>query len=161
MPFWERNNHNPNIRTIKTARDLNAMNKAVRAGYKVVVRKVKPSSSIKSKYAVIQNKKTGLIEVISDYRRGLPDKENQEYVTLIGWTYYYPYYFKYPFAAYLIPQDIKEGETVYVEDLIEDFVGARWNQGDSYRLKGCEAVWNGNDLEIRYDPKTNMQDFIG
>ena len=45
-----------------------------------------------------------------------------------------------PFAAYLIPRDLKAGERVFVEDLIEDFVGGEWNQGDVLRLDSCEAI---------------------
>ena len=47
------------------------------------------------------------------------------------------------------------------EDLIEVYIGASWNQGDTYRLENCEAIWNGTDLEIQYDPRTNRSDFMG
>lgn len=65
------------------------------------------------------------------------------------------------FAAYLISKDIKIGERVFIEDLIEDYIGASWSQGDTYRLDSCEAIWNGTDLEIQYDPRSNRADFIG
>lgn len=32
---------------------------------------------------------------------------------------------------------------------------------DTYRLESCEAIWNGTDLEIQYDPIANRSDFIG
>ena len=50
---------------------------------------------------------------------------------------------------------------VFVEDLIEDYIGASWNQGDTYRLESCEAIWNGKNLEILYDQNVNRTDFIG
>ena len=79
---------------------------------------------------------------------------------VLDFTFYYPYSFPSPFAAYLIPRDIKIGEKVFLEDLIEDYIGASWNQGDTYRLESCEAVWNGKDFDIQYDP-SQRADFVG
>lgn len=53
-----------------------------------------------------------------------------------------------PFGAYLIPNDIKVGEKFFIEDLIENIVGAKYSRGNKARLKSAYAVWNGNDLEI-------------
>ena len=126
-----------------------------------LLKKVKPSKEIRLKYSIIQNKKTGEIEILGDYRSGFDLHNNGEFETVIGWTYYYPHNFKSPFAAYLIPNDIKIGERVFIEDLIEDYIGASWNQGDSYRLESCEAIWNGSDLKIQYNPKANRSNFLG
>jgi hypothetical protein len=101
------------------------------------------------------------IEIIGDYRMGVRMNKEIPFETVIDWTYYYPQTFNSPFEAYLIPKDIKTGERVFIEDLIEDYIGAKWNQGDTYRLESCEAIWNGTDLEIQYDPKANRSDFIG
>ena len=65
--------------------------------------------------------------------------------------------FSSPFAAYLIPKDVKKGERV----LLEDYIGASWNQGDTFRLESCEAIWNGRALEIQYDPRVNRSGFVG
>jgi hypothetical protein len=46
-------------------------------------------------------------------------------------------------------------------DLIEDFVGASWNQGDIYRLDSCEGVWDGSDLVIQYESTKHRSDFVG
>jgi len=64
-------------------------------------------------------------------------------------------------AAYLIPKDIQIGERVFIEDLIEDYVGASWNQGDTFRLESCDAIWNGKDLEIQYNPQIDFSKFVG
>lgn len=160
MAFWDGNKNPKELLVIKTARDADSINLAARTGVKPLIKKVKPSDKIRSKYSVIQNRQTGEIEVVSDYRGGSYfDKDNFKIV--IDWTFYYPYNFNSPFAAYLIPKDLKIGERVFIEDLIEDYVGASWNQGDTYRLESCEAIWNGTDLEILYDPKLNRTDFVG
>ena len=160
MAFWNRNKTSEGLRVIKTARDKSSINRAAKNGYIPLLRKVEPYTKIRSKYAVVQNKKTGEINVIGDFRaRFYGDGDDFEMV--IDWTDYYPHNFTSPFAAYLIPKDIKKGERVLLEDLIEDYVGASWNQGDTYRLESCEAIWNGKDLEIQYDPKVNRSDFVG
>lgn len=150
---------NIKLRVIKTARSEKAINKAARNGFFPLIKKVDPSNEIRSKYAVIQNKKTGEIVVIGDYRSNITNEKVEEFV--IDFTYYYPYNFKSPFAAYLIPVDLKVGEHVYLEDLIEDYIGESWNQGDTYRLEGCEAIWNGKDFDIQYDPEINRIEFVG
>lgn len=161
MALLDRNKNAQGLRVIETARDKDSINNAVKSGLKPLIKKVEPSDKIRSKYAVVQNKKTGEIAVIGDYRSGFYSGGNDDFEMVIDWTFYYPHSFKSPFAAYLIPEDIQIGERVFIEDLIEDYIGASWNQGDAYRLESCEAIWNGTDLEIQYDPKKNRSDFIG
>jgi hypothetical protein len=149
------------LRVIKTARDEKSINEAIKNGLKPIFKKVEPSDKIRTKYSVIKNKKNGEIRTIGDYRGDVLIDNLDEYETIIDWTFYYPYHFKLPFAAYLIPEDLKIGEVVFIEDLIEDFIGSAWNQGDTYRLESAEAIWNGTDLEILYDPKINCNYYIG
>jgi hypothetical protein len=163
-----------NLRIIKTARSEKAINDAVLQGLWPLVKPVVPSPEIKSKYAVLQDKVTGKISVIHDFRNanyrldlkptGLLDafgetngispvaNEDSPNNTVINFTYYYPHHFENPFAAYLIPRDIKLGEKVWIEDLIEDIVAGSWNQGDTFRLESCEAVWDGKTFILPTKP---------
>lgn len=143
-----------NLRIIKTARDKDEINSAANNGLFPLVKVVKPNPEISSKFAIRQDKNNGTIEVLGDYREG----DGSDCV--IGWTSYYPYNFKSPFAAYLIPWDIKIGERVILEDLIEDIIESRWNQGSAWRLDSCEAVWNGSDFDIDHD-ESKIQEMIG
>ena len=157
------NDKNPDgLRVIKTARDIDAINEAVESGYQPLMKKVEPSKEIRSKYAIFKNKKTGEIILLGDLRDDFrrvdfPYKRAYEmegisltdFKVLIDWTYYYPYSFKSPFAAYLVPNDIKVGEEVYLEDLIEDHIGKSHSQGNNYRLESCVAIWNGKDFDIQ------------
>ena len=145
------------LRVIKTARDENSINYLARCGFFPLLKRVERPDDIKSKYAILQNKKTGEIEVIGDCRSG---GRGNDYEMVIGFTYYYPHNFASPFAAYLIPPDLKFGERVFIEDLIENYIGARWNQGDTYRLESCEAIWNGENLEIQYNSSC-CTEFVG
>jgi hypothetical protein len=153
-----------NLRVIKTARSEAAINAAVEEGYWPLIEPVTPSPEIKSKYAILQDKTTGKIQVIHDYRaRGyniFPNSEAQ-LQTVIPFTYYYPHQFESPYAAYLIPSDMSIGETVMLVDLIEDVIRSSSNQGDTYRLQSCEAIWDGKDFTIIYDNAHKGSTFIG
>lgn len=174
MILGKKDGNKSNLLVIKTARDIESINNACLQGYFPLIKPVKPLEIIRSKFSVLQNINTGEIEMIKDFRSGRnrttyfiddfdgeTNTEQPEFKTVIDWTYYYPYQFELPFAAYLIPKDLKKGNRVFIEDLIEDFIGHAWNQGDTYRLESCEAIWNGNDLEIQYDPRENISEFIG
>lgn len=156
----EKRTHEPRI--IKTARKEKEINKAAKNGFWPLIKKVTKSPKIQTKYCVTQDQKTGEIQVHRDFRGSFEfgGQESNNDKVVIDWTFYYPYHFKLPFAAYLIPKDIKVGEHVILEDLIEDFVGSMWNQGDTFRLDSCEAIWNGTDFEILLD-KADIFEMVG
>lgn len=142
---------NDALRVIQTARTVDEMNQAARNGYRPLVKPVIPSAKIRSKFAVYQDPETGEISMGSDYRF------NGGRVPVITFSWFYPYTFPNPFAAYLIPPDLQIGEIVILADLIEDIEGIRWNQGDVYRLASCEAEWTGDDFILLHDDsKTEM-----
>lgn len=136
-------------RVISTARTIESMNEAEKNGHRLVFVQVKPSPKIKAKYAVVRDIHTKEISQIHDYR--LWDTKKHE--ILIDWTFTYPYQFPLPFAAYIVPADVAIGEKVFLEDLIEDFPGRKWNQGDQFRLRSCAAIWDGEKMNVLYDPK--------
>ena len=146
---------------IQTARTMESINEAVTRGFKPLMKKVIPGRGVGSKYAVLQHKKSGKIEVIGDYRMLYRLEGVKEYEMVIDWTYYYPYTFPSPYAAYLLPKRLAKGERVFLEDLIEDIVGSRWNQGSGYRLESAEAIWNGTDFEVQFNPETDREYLIG
>lgn len=151
-----RNVHN--YRVIKTGKDKESINTAVKNGYWPVVKKVEITDKIKSKRWICQNEETGEIETISDYRmmgcpRGYKEVVPMHYDTSVP--------FPFSYAAYLVPNDLKVGERVFLEEVIEEFIGAEWNQGDTYRLISAEAIWNGEDFEIDYDENRDKMGFVG
>lgn len=150
-----------NLRVIKTARSMIRINLAVLFGYKPIVKAVKPDENRESKFTIYKNKKTGyFFKLIGDYRFGSMYNKN-EYEQVVYWTFYSSPRHTRPYAAYLIPKDIKIGERVFVKDLIENFVGQTWNQGNSWRLKSCEAIWNGEELEIQFNPEKDVVRMYG
>ena len=53
------------LRLIKTAKDVRCMNRAIKNGYRPLIRKVETTGKIKSKLWVCQNKETGFVEVLA------------------------------------------------------------------------------------------------
>ena len=56
----------------------------------------------------------------------------------------------FDWAAYVLPLDPREGETFYVEDLIEDILVSEFWGGKIYAVDGI-ANWDGKGLEFRRD----------
>jgi hypothetical protein len=145
------------LRHIRTARTLEEMNAAIAEGFRPLVKPIERDPQIKTKFAVFQNRSTGEIMQLGDYR-AWPRSGWDE---VIPWTHYYPYDSPLPFAAYLCPPDLAQDEIVVLEDLIEDRIGCRWNQGSVFRLESCRARWTGSDFELLYDPETTPDFIIG
>ncbi len=134
------------VRVIKTARTVSAINYWVLMGLKPLIKPVEPSPQIKEKCIPVVGR-NGMVEVATDFRCSS------------GRSYWFnPYCSPLPFAAYMIPPDLKEGERVFIPDLIEDIPAVSWNQGDSYRRPCGYAIWRDGDLEIEPEPKVS---FVG
>lgn len=152
--------YNPKkLRVICTARDEKSINKAIEEGFTPLIKRVEICNKIHSKYAIIRSKKNGKIKVVRDFRETI-NLDIEKYEIALDWTNYYPYNFQSPYAAYLIPPDIKTGEHVFIDDVIEDVISEVWNQGDLRRLEFCEAIWVGDNLELLFS-EANIKSFVG
>ena len=140
-------NDYPDLKLIKTARNLQSINNAVDNGYIPLIKEVKILTTIKAMYALDRNKETGKFIELTDSRTIWSHNEHSE--RIIDQAEYYPYCFESPYAAYLVPADLKTGERVVLEDLIEDYVGDTWKM-NSYRLKSSEAIWTGTEFIVDY-----------
>jgi hypothetical protein len=162
----------PGTRVIKTARTRNAINLAASKGlWPLVKRVVSSNGHISSFCRVWQHRDTGEVVVQTDIRYPGFHGDYTEWDVLfrpedsdspyhggdIG--YDASNHFPEPFAAYLVPDDIAVGERVFLEDVIENFIGHH-HQG-STRLRSAEAVWNGADFEIDYDEQRDAAHYIG
>ncbi|WP_372364720.1 hypothetical protein [Candidatus Uabimicrobium sp. HlEnr_7] len=140
---------------IKTAKTEEEINRAAREGFFPLIKVIYPDETIGSPLFVSQHKKTG--EIYTRYM-----ESSQDIKPLIN-SYYYPHRFPNPFAAYLIPKDLKKGTRVWVECVIQDIVAAFGNEGynSNSRLISGEAIWNGKDLEIQFNPNTDAEVWLG
>jgi hypothetical protein len=144
-------------RVIRTARTLETINQAARHGFRPLVKPVDPNPDVHFMMAVFQNSETGEIELSGDVR--FSPKARQ--VEVIDYMIYYPYAFPNPFAAYLIPPDLKRGEIVWLEDVIEDIVAIWGNQGYQPRLEAAPARWTGADFVILFHAERDAPRWIG
>ena len=132
---------------IRTIRGETAINAAKEMGLKLIELRAEVSDEFKVKYKKLKHRKTGEIITIGDFRE---DNlySNLGYKTLVDWTSKNPSKFFSPYAAYVIPKDLKKGECVLINDVITNHVSGRWNQGDVYRLSKSEAIWTGKYFYI-------------
>jgi len=145
------------LRRIKTARSIEEMNEAVKLGFSPLVKQLKPLDKLFRTVAVFRNLKTNKLEETHAYKgyrqytETFSYEDESEWELVVPFHQYYPYKFNMSYAAYLIPSDIAIGERVVLEDLIQDYYGGSfWNH--SIRLESLEAIWEGDDLSILYDP---------
>lgn len=146
--------HPKGLQIIKTGRTLSEINAAIRLGYKAVVKPVIASPDIRSKFALYESIRSKELVRVGDFRAGGGRR-------VLDFTWYYPHHFPEPFAAYLAPPNLVVGQLVWLEDLIEDLVGAAWNQGDTYRLDSCEALWTGEEFMVQHTWEPGTVSFLG
>jgi rubredoxin len=135
------------LRMIRTIRGETAIKAAKDMGLKLLELKAEVSDEFKVKYKKLQHRKTGEIITIGDFRED-NFYSSLGYKTLVDWTSKNPSKFFSPYAAYIVPKDLKSGERVLINDVITNHVSGRWNQGDVYRLSKSEAIWTGRYFDI-------------
>ena len=136
-----------NLRVIRTIRGARAIKAAKEMGLKLIELRAEVSDQFKVKYKKMKDKLTGKIVTLGDFREDHYFRKSR-YKTLVDWTSKNPSKFFSPFAAYIIPKDLKSGERVLINDVITNHVSGSWNQGDVYRLSKSEATWNGRGFVI-------------
>lgn len=132
------------LRPIRTARTLAAIEEGRRAGFWPLVKAVNVCPAFESWVGVYQDPQTGKVHCFTDQRYG---PERVGLVKVLDWQAYCPVTRQLPFAAYLLPADLQIGETVWIEDLIEDYPDLE--KPGKQRLMSSKARWNGQDFEVR------------
>ncbi len=176
---------------IQTVRSVADINRAINLGYWPDVRFVEfDTKNLHSKVSVGQHLETGRIRLSGDYRRtfrkaddrGYLERkaaleaddsdddysallreqgERDQWVEVVPFTSYYPYYDASPIAAYLIPKNLADGSSLLIEEPIEDVVGSTWNQGDAYRAGSIPGKLEGRRVVLgKKEPGTVLR-FVG
>ena len=138
------------LRVIRTIRGETTINAAKEMGLKLIELRAEVSDEFKVKYKKVKDKLTGKIVTLGDFREDHYFRKSR-YKTIVDWTSRNPSKFFSPYAAYIVPKDLKSGERVLINDVITNHVSGRWNQGDVYRLSKSEAIWTGRyfDIDVR------------
>jgi len=135
------------FRSITTAGDLYSISEGAQAGLNpvVVARKQHPSLYITSHY--YQNVQTREVRLFNN-----SDVEDGFYPLFD--LRHYPYTYQSRVAAYMIPKDIRIGEVVLLEDIIEDFIGAL--TPTPKRLPSALAIWDGARMVVLYSRQNDV-----
>jgi hypothetical protein len=137
---------------IYTARSMEEINRGAGMGFWPDVRLIQyDTENVRTKFCVGQNAQTGRIAITGDYRsrfRDRGDDEEDQWIEVIPFTYYYSHFQEMPLAAYLIPKDMPSGTEVIVADPIDDIVGSTWNQGSSYRAGQIRGVMRERKIHL-------------
>lgn len=152
-------------RVIHTARSIVAMKNGIALGCSPYFVSNAPSGSVWQKRAVVFDKEHRKVFVAGDYRAFIPfnqEELDKEFGKGKGIALRMDFHKNTsPFAAYLIPDDIQVGESVFVEDVIEDYVASSWSQGDTGRLTSCLATWDGEKLVLEVPSKKEVVEIMG
>ncbi len=146
---------------IRTARTRVEINLGAMIGERPLVKRVEPTNGrITSFMQVWQNRVSGEISVQSDVRYpGFHENPEDWTLVLENLQYDETLHLPEPFAAYLVPPDLVVGELVWLEDVIENFIGSVHH--GAYRLRGVEAIWTGDDFDVQYDESTDVTYYLG
>lgn len=129
------------IHTVRTVLDIN---RAACIGYWPDVRLVTyETGMLGTPLSIIQNTKTGVVEVEIDTRFGQRDPNKWKQV--VDLENHYQYHQNMPIAAYLVPKKLPAGSLVMVHDPIEDILGSVEGP-ETFRAKNVKGVWNGEKI---------------
>ena len=150
---------NGELRKIRSAFGETEINEGVQKGYTPLIKWVHQNNHrLRMKSIVYQHVETGEVYIAHDYRDNPKDSKFKKVLEKI----HYPHRRTSPVGAYLIPMDLKVGERVYLEGVLDDYIGEVSNQGDYHRLKGCSAIFLGLDkgFALEFD-ESDVVEVIG
>lgn len=144
-----------NLKVVKTIYGIGAINEAIDNGAKVVAQLTRISTEVYWSYILQKNIKTNKLHLVSDPRDSFYG--DKDWITIdSGRLYDRP---EKIVAAYTIPENIEINEEVWVEDVIE-FIPATSHHGVS-RLRRFKGIWNGEKIEILFNPNKHFSRAIG
>ena len=129
-------------RIVLTARGFDQVNLAISKGYDVAVVMPVLNPEFKTYVRVVTNPETGELEPGPTGFSAFGPEELYYTVRTIALPSIINAYLVHPTLAY--------NETVWLDDLIEEYVGYRSHNGVT-RLKSHVATWNGKSFDIPYD----------
>jgi hypothetical protein len=136
------------FRHIVTSGDLISMSEGAQAGLIpiVVPRRQHPSLYITSHY--YQHSQSKEVRLFNN------TEVDEGFFPLFDLRHY-PYTYQSRVAAYMIPKDIRVGEVVLLEDLIEDFIGSV--RHFAKRLASAPAIWDGTRMVVLYSREHDVK----
>lgn len=141
------------LRVIVSAKSIDEWNTAVELGFKIAYVPSKPNPRLRCSLWVTQDHNTGEFSVVD--RPWSPTGKT-------CWRIEARTIPPTPiFCAYVIPKDIQVGETVFIEELIEELVHYVTPEGCQKRLLSCKATWTGERFHVSHIEPPDRPVLIG
>ena len=145
------------LRVIRTARGLADIRGKTRPELRPFVVEVPEFEGIQ--LSVWQHQKTGEIDIAGDMR--YTPGRGPHWKRFIDWCRYSRGHQTgsddIPIAAYMIPSDLKRGELVFVEDIIEIVASSvNISQGGVSAYRSAPAVWTGKHFKFCVPPPDQL-----
>ena len=141
------------LRIIETIFELDEVNAHISNGRVVLFEPIKLNQRLYREGFIFKNYKNGHCR-FAESRRFPVQYGRWEELTEDNWEQILPVKIyarkrslNFNWAAYVLPLDPREGETFYVEDLIEDILVSEFWGEKIYAVDGI-AIWDGKDLEF-------------
>jgi hypothetical protein len=141
------------LRVIKTVYEADLLNEFISGGRTYIIRDIKRTQKLYSERLLLRNYDTGMFEEVPareffvQYGTRMSFPENQWELVRDYKIYFRDRKNPHPWAAYILPENVKIGERLYIDDIIEDILMEKfWNS--KYAASDGECVWNGSDIEI-------------
>ena len=138
-------------RIVLTARGFDQVNLAIRKGYDVAVVCPVLNPEFITYVRVVMNPETGELEPGPTGFSAFGLEEMYYTVRTVPLPSI--------INAYLVHPTLAFNETVWLDDLIEEYVGIRSHKGVT-RLKSHVATWNGKSFDIPFDRFANGMRFV-
>lgn len=155
--YPEKLGNTKNLPVVQTVFNTYELNKAIEEGFKTIVVKRKSNPQLKLESMIFRNINSGEYaqatgrSMIVQYGTELEYPEDEWELIHKQTGYARPSSLITNWGAYVLPKDIKVGDRVYIEELIEDIVAsAFWHSVSP--ADDAEAIWNGKYLEIDHAP---------
>ena len=153
-----------NLRSIKTIYCVDELNEYILAGRIIILRDIEKNESLISNRMLLRSYKDGTLEEVPsrefyaqyDKTMSFPEKDWE----LIKEYEIYSRERKItyddgddmegpssPWAAYVLPENVKTGERLYIEDIIEDILIEEFWYTKIPATDG-ECIWDGGEIQI-------------
>lgn len=153
MPGYSIKVDQSDYRTVKTVNTVQAVNDAKEAGHTCLLVEIKTNPKLYSNSHLFHNFSTG--EVVQAEARkfyvqygDIVEYPEDEWELVSSFKYYSRNRkLNEKWAAYVLPKGVQSGETLYIENMIEDILVTEFWSSKFYAENGV-ATWDGENLKI-------------
>lgn len=137
---------------VTTCYDLHKLNEAIKHGHQTCIMKITEKPQLCLSGLLLRNKSSGEYELVKErkvyHRYGIVEYSAEEWETIHevnGYARTRPAH--HGWGAYILPLDVKLGDRVYVDELLEDSFSSEFWYSVVAAVDG-EGVWDGSNIKL-------------